>query len=587
MMVGEEEEWDAAPRRLHSVVAGSPKRGGMASESRRDRAKQLLTEPAVEEMVLSFGSTLGTLRAAANATAALGLGGLALAVGAREAEYVGRSGLADALRVLVTLTTAGALLQLRRYYAAQWAFEGIGRRFLSSSPVWTWSFLGSFAAEAAVIAVHEPPFSRSTVDMATGYSAEVRVRAPWELFMLVRAYLVFRVLLHGFYTGGARLLGVWSNFRFSVSFVVRHVLYERPFSALVPAMSYLALACSYVFLVCEREMGDDGFPVDFGTSLYFTLVTVSALGYGDVYPLTVGGRFAAVTASLLANVLVAVLVAIIYQSLHLMPYESRMVIFLQRVGSLRSLRENAALVIQRRWRLHRAAQKGASRITLLRLRAHSVQALFDFHLRRGKHRGHSSSLDSSQLFRTMLEGIEADMRELKASGAAAGGAPHQEVLDGVTAIAAQLEQLSVVMQQQQQQQQRYMPPSPAPAQQRGGAGRQLYNNSRRKSVSRVSISDMDHQRAGGGADDAARVRARLDEEVGVVNDRMDSLEDGVRELLREVRRRGERAAGGDPRAVPLTPSPPQHGARDLAAELRSHDELSGGGGGGAGRLRPL
>ena len=296
-----------------------------------------------------------------------------------------------------------------------------------------------------------------------------------------------------------------------------------------------------------------------------------------MYPGTVGGRVAAVVASLLANVLVAVLVAIIYQSLYLLPHESRMVIFLQRVASLRDMETRAAVLIQRRYRLFRAQADGsASRLSVLQKRALVVQAMSDFHARRAAHQSHSSTLDLSQLFRTMLEGIEADMRALKASGG--GGAPQSEVMEGVSASARQPEQLSGILEQQQKQQQS---PGAKP--------------SSRRSMSRLSTDSSFSAVAGAGAaGPAASARARLADEVASVQARMTSMEENIRAILAGLGAPREAGLGagahsgfeGADLVAPLTPSPQSTTRRVLpGAEYQSLDSTNQAG--GAGRLRPL
>jgi hypothetical protein len=125
------------------------------------------------------------------------------------------------------------------------------------------------------------------------------------------------------YSGGTKILGVWHHFEFNIPFAIRNMLASHPGKTLLITGIILAGSCSYALHVCERETGT--FHNSLLGSAWIVLITMPAVGYGDMYAVTLCGRGISMVAALSGVLLVAVITATVYSMLTLMPYESRMV----------------------------------------------------------------------------------------------------------------------------------------------------------------------------------------------------------------------------------------------------------------------
>ncbi len=145
-----------------------------------------------------------------------------------------------------------------------------------------WLDLGSWAIFIADFVVHlrwKPGYLRSTVgkfDLSI-----VLLTAPWYL-------------IPGF--GNARVLGIARLGRLGRVFVVstKSPLLQKLGQRLGGAALYglvLMVCCALVVYAVEPE--SSGFAT-FGESMWWAMVTFTTVGYGDLYPVTLGGRMAAV-----------------------------------------------------------------------------------------------------------------------------------------------------------------------------------------------------------------------------------------------------------------------------------------------------
>ena len=73
----------------------------------------------------------------------------------------------------------------------------------------------------------------------------------------------------------------------------KHLAVGRTAAAVAVAVSFLAVVGGLAILDAERD-APDALIRNFGDALWWAFTTMSTVGYGDVYPVTTGGRMVAV-----------------------------------------------------------------------------------------------------------------------------------------------------------------------------------------------------------------------------------------------------------------------------------------------------
>ncbi|MEC7988301.1 MAG: ion channel, partial [Myxococcota bacterium] len=83
-----------------------------------------------------------------------------------------------------------------------------------------------------------------------------------------------------------------------IPLVIRAKRYEGPGKSLVRVFAIVGattFAGAYTIMIVEGSSGAENVSIlSFGDALWWSLVTISTVGYGDLYPVTPGGRIVAV-----------------------------------------------------------------------------------------------------------------------------------------------------------------------------------------------------------------------------------------------------------------------------------------------------
>lgn len=197
------------------LLASVSNPGGPASQSLQ----------AANVMVMSVSSIFTRLRLYTALSFYLAMLGIALTVINKELYYNWPDdddvkSVITAVRSLTSFSTLALIYCLYQYYKADFQFLQLNRVYLLRSAFWNTQLIWHFVLEVLICIIHEPPYLNDDVEMSVSDAATTQshssftsepiyVRNPWSLLIALRFYLVLRLILSRYYTGGTKILGLW------------------------------------------------------------------------------------------------------------------------------------------------------------------------------------------------------------------------------------------------------------------------------------------------------------------------------------------------------------------------------------------
>jgi len=221
--------------------------------------------------------------------------------------------------------------------------------------------------ELCICAVHSPPGAdwAFTLGNASGVKATYTIDGLAALFMLARL-VIFAPLAHrylGLHSAKAKLVAKWNNVQVSMTYTFKAMLAEHPLSTVLFLMVTSILLLSYALRVfeigvctpaatpgmaCQRSAFKE-----YRNCCWNTLITMTTVGFGDIYPVTDGGRLISGASAITGVVIISILVTITQQATELGVAEARVLdIILQDDLRYQKVRV-AATFLQRAFRAHR------------------------------------------------------------------------------------------------------------------------------------------------------------------------------------------------------------------------------------------
>jgi len=340
------------------------------------------------------------------------------------------------LKISVLVTTAASMFLLYKYYDGQLEMlrtSGVGLSagfgFMSLRE----SGLGMyFLCDLLTLLPMPFPFIHFTMEMSDIFHEDTpTIYTSDNLFMaLMFARLQFlpRLIAEIWMMNNhvAFVSARMHNVVIDTWFVIR-ALFIANFSTLILLIFATVLANSYVILICERPYPHVDQLAEFDNAMYYTIITMTTVGYGDIVPATRLGRYVALAISLQGVVFIALIIQGVVARVQLNPTETRIIDFVVGTHNATDTRNRAATVMQtvfRQYRLNlRALSLGRSNVMVkshpkvtscLRLflsaqRLQETESMLDLHTE-NTHRGIDSVGDR---FDDLEENMKKIMKALK------------------------------------------------------------------------------------------------------------------------------------------------------------------------------
>lgn len=242
------------------------------------------------------------------------------------------------LQTVLTFLTAWHLWKVWDYYQLVLVSDRVKYALRSRDGILQSFRLKYMLVEMLLVLLHSVPYVMETKP---------------ELFIFGRMYQLFRVVRdHSpVYRWRKQILtrGHLSGLpEFDVSLTLRTYFHLYPWPTLFIFISWWLLVLSYAVYIFERELQPTKF--GFANTVYFTAGTMTALGYGDMVPISDGGRTVSLVAVVVGILCSALLVTALLRQIRLTPNQVRIAEFVAEEQLMREERAVAARLIQKAWR---------------------------------------------------------------------------------------------------------------------------------------------------------------------------------------------------------------------------------------------
>lgn len=179
-----------------------------------------------------------------------------------------------------------------------------------------------------------------------------------NVFMLVRLYLFLAVMRNhsGFFGQQIHFIGMLNSVdTMGILFNFKMMLKQRPTMLLLPLLLGVWVTTACAVTIAERADPDANI-VRFDDALYFVLITMSTVGYGDFYPVTGLGRFVVLVGGVVGGTIIATLLIAVFVDMSQTTKKEKYVINIvnKRLWH-RSIRNSAAGVLQATYRRYEYA----------------------------------------------------------------------------------------------------------------------------------------------------------------------------------------------------------------------------------------
>ncbi len=307
------------------------------------------------------------------------------------------------VRWAISILTIVSIIYLYKFYKAQLGILILKNilpadsTFFSSAVLYKW-----FILEALFLSIHPFPY----VDSLPLKSPHIYL--AFTLFPFARVVYAGRIVSFFSFLNSAngKFIGALTCVDFTSSFFLKATLRQKPLKCICCCWLVLLVFAGYSLyvterLVCSYERSALGLNdplacggnelLSFWNAQWILIITISTIGYGDVYPYTHGGRFVAVLAGFAGMIIITLAITFTNGSLNLSRSETKMVSFLKKKSNNTHVWNQAARSVQAAYRLYLARKKPEvakkthpqKKLKDIReLTHHLFQMLYDFRCKR-------------------------------------------------------------------------------------------------------------------------------------------------------------------------------------------------------------
>jgi hypothetical protein len=206
--------------------------------------------------------------------------------------------------------------------------------------------------------IHSPNFFQMLFEMllwALHCPPGIEALVPWAYalnFIIVLRFYVFVLYLNNSTFAHrifCRAMSTLAKLPLDTSFYIRTSFAYQKTRSSVTIITFVWTTLALLFSKAEN--------ITFGDSLYFLFVTAATIGYGDIVPYTTVGRFLAFAAWLFGLTIVGWVVGMMHEGLSLTEAETNLFMLFRANELCNLVPEEAAIVIQRWWRINRNRRK--------------------------------------------------------------------------------------------------------------------------------------------------------------------------------------------------------------------------------------
>uniref|UniRef100_A0A7S3DLM2 Potassium channel domain-containing protein n=1 Tax=Palpitomonas bilix TaxID=652834 RepID=A0A7S3DLM2_9EUKA len=218
---------------------------------------------------------------------------------------------------------------------------------------WRWRQCSLQTIESIILLYHIPPFLGRVYPTFTVYEEGYFMTYRLDdclIFMAIRFYLFVRLLGNNSELNkqGTYMLGHFIHVGINFGMMVKYTIRKSPLRVVVPIVLIDILLFSYTIRVSERAVCAEYDSM--AKSVWLILVTMTTVGYGDVFPRTIMGRSLMFIVAIQGLLLSALLIAMLSSKLAFSRQQKKFVWFIESQRREQLLRESAATVVALWWR---------------------------------------------------------------------------------------------------------------------------------------------------------------------------------------------------------------------------------------------